>query len=103
MAGLQVNRGLLDMKASEAVLAVREAIKKVQTIAAYLATVPVGADGVDPLTAAPVDGQTGQVSSAPAFGYTAAEAQNIRFVFNTLASMNIQPVLDAGRKLTGLE
>lgn len=95
MAGLQVTKDLLDLKSAQAVLAVREAFDQVETIFEYLATVPANAEGGDPLTL-PLD-QGGK------FGYTADEAYLIRFVFESLHGLAVQPILDTGRKLTGLE
>lgn len=92
MAGLQVSRSLLDMKSAEAVLAVRSAFEKVETLKGYLATLPDDAVGGDPLTV-----------STGGFVYTADEAYVLRYVFESLNNLNVQPILDVGRKLTGLE
>lgn len=91
MAGMEVNRNLLDMRAAEAVLLLRNALAKVESVAKWLANNPV-VDGVDPLT-------IGE------FNYTADEAYLLRFVFETLESLRVsnENLSETSRKLTGLE
>lgn len=94
MAGLQVSRALLDMKAAEAVLAIRDAMSKINTIVKFLDFVPNTADTPDPLTLEP-------------FNYTADEAYLIRVVFQEFGTLSISADLNANldqaRRLTGLE
>lgn len=106
MAGRQVTRQELDLRAAEAMIAVRDALRKVETIASFLANIPIGPDGVDPLTLTPDDGTN--PSSAPGhFGYTPEEAKLIRYVVNgtrnVLAIPENQAILKAGGQLTGLD
>lgn len=93
MAGMKVARDLLDMKSAEAILAVRNAFEKVETIEAYLATVHADEAGGDPFTRE--DGE---------FRYTADEAYLLRYLFSSLDGLRsqVQPLLDSGRQLTGL-
>jgi hypothetical protein len=89
--GLEVNKQVLDMKAAQAVIRLREAFEDVEAIAAWLANHAV-IDGVDPLTSEP-------------FGYDADEAYALRFyfeTFNAIKNANTN-AFDAGRKMTGLE
>lgn len=90
MAGLEVNRNLLDMRAAEAVLLVRNAFDKIEGLAKWLANNSV-VDGVDPLVTN--------------FEYTADEAYLIRFVFETLENLRVSNtgLFETSRKLTGLE
>ena len=94
MAGLKVTRELLDMRSAEAILAVREAVAKIETINAFLATVPSGGEGGDPLT-----------DPEGAFKYNEDEAYLMRYLFEQLHTVRpqVDPILEAGRKLTGLE
>lgn len=85
MAGLQVTRSVLDTKSAEAVLAVREAFDKVAAIAAYLSNVQD-----ETLTGIPL-------------GYDADEVYLLRTTFEQLDALQVQPILDTARKLTGLE
>jgi hypothetical protein len=89
MAGFAVNRGNLDMKTAQTIVDVREAFRNVRTVQAAHSNLP-DVDGVDPLT-------TGE------FDYTPDEAYLIRLVFGDLNALAVQPILDTGRKLTGLE
>lgn len=94
MAGLEVHRGLLDLKAAEAVLAIRDAMKKIDAIVKFLGFIPNVADTPDPLTLEP-------------FNYTGDEAYLIRVVFQEFgtlsASVDLNATLDSARQLTGLE
>jgi len=93
MAGSPVDRNLLDAKASEAVVSVRNAFRKVETLQTFLANNPIpdNGAGVDPL----VDD----------FGYNTDEAYLLRLVFGDLYYLNdnINTIMRNGRKLTGLE
>lgn len=93
MAGLTVTRDLLDHRAAQAVIDIRNAFEKAQTVFDYLATVPSTPDG-DPLTKPVSEG---------GFGYTADEAYLIRVVFERLSALEVEPILVDGRKLTGLD
>lgn len=89
--GYEVNKGTLDMKVADAVMSVRNALDKVEAVAAWLANHPA-VDSVDPLT-------------EPPFGYTADEAYVIRVYFESVESLRVnnQNISDIGRKMTGLE
>lgn len=104
MAGREVTRQLLDMKAAEAIVAVRHAFEKVETVKEFLSTVPSDAPGGDPLTLPtnPTDALDSD-SAAGKFGYTADEAYLIRYLFESLMQFDIKALLKDGRKLTGLE
>jgi len=93
MAGLKVTREALDTRMAEAILSVREAVAKIETINAFLATVPKG-ETLDPLT--DPDGL---------YKYNDDEAYLIRFLFESLHTVRpeVDPLLEQGRKLTGLE
>lgn len=94
MAGVTVSRNDLDWKASRTVLAIREAFENSEVIYNFLAQYPSNAEGGDHLTK-PLD-QGG-------FGYTDDEAYLIRLVFEQLHALDIEPILEQGSKLTGLE
>ncbi|QPX71458.1 hypothetical protein SscP1EGY_63 [Streptomyces phage SscP1EGY] len=89
--GLEVSKPVLDTKAAQTVLGLREAFDDVETIAVWLANHPV-IEGTDPLTVEP-------------FGYTTDEAYALRFFFETFNSVKNAnaAAFDAGRKMTGLE
>lgn len=91
MAGMDVNRNLLDMRAAEAVLLLRNALAKVESVAKWLSNNPVEA-GVDPLTIGD-------------FNYTPDEAYLLRFVFESLEGLRVSNdnLSEVSRKLTGLE
>jgi hypothetical protein len=103
MAGRDVNRSNLDQVTADAVIAVRDAFRQVRTVKAFLDQVPANAEGGDPLTK-----PMAQVADSPPdfvpgkFGYTEDEAYLIRLVFDQLNALDVQPILDTGRKLTGL-
>lgn len=104
MAGFEVTRPQLDAKAAEAVVAVREAFQKVQTLFEFLGNLPSDTPGGDPLTLSTVPEDPMAPNSASGkYGYTADEAYLLRYVFTTLNAIDIEPVLHTGRKLTGLE
>lgn len=89
--GLEVGKGTLDNKAAEAVLKLREALDKAETIASWLGNHPV-VNAVDPLT-------------SEEFGYNADEAYALRYFFESVAAIRAanESVMAAGRKMTGLE
>lgn len=89
--GIEVNKQMLDSKIAQAVLAVRSALEKVETVQAWLANQPV-VDGADPLTEMP-------------YNYTEDEAYAIRLYFGSVDSIRTgnQNIADIGRKMTGLE
>ena len=89
MAGFQVGKDLLDQKAGEAVLALRSAFARAETVAAWLADTPVTSEG-DPLITE--------------FGYSADEAYLLRSTFQELGDVaeNTAPIMVVARKLTGL-
>lgn len=88
--GMEVSKGILDMKASEAVLQLRSALDKAEAIAKWLANSPkVGT--VDPLVTE--------------FNYTEDEAYVLRVFFESVDGIRISnsSLIDIGRKMTGLE
>lgn len=89
MAGYPVDQAVLSTKAAEAVLAMRNAFRKVEVFAGWLSDNP--APGPDPLTTQ--------------YGFSVDEAYVIRLYFETMLSVKNenQVTLDIGRKLTGLE
>lgn len=89
--GLEVTKQSLDMSAAQAVLDLRRALDKHESIAAWLANHPV-IDGTDPLTTDP-------------FGYTADEAYAIRMYFEGVENIRVDNpnLISVGRKMTGLE
>lgn len=97
-----MNRQMLDQKAASTIIALREALRNSETIYHFLATVPANAPGGDPLTKPQTDPETG-IFIPSAFGYSEDEAYLIRFVFESLHGINVQPIMEAARKLTGLE
>ncbi|QJD49744.1 hypothetical protein SEA_CLUBPENGUIN_20 [Streptomyces phage ClubPenguin] len=90
--GFDVNKNTLDMKAAQAVLAVRSAFEQVETITKWLANHPNDGTNPDPLTLEP-------------FLYTADEAYAMRNYFETFDGVRTAnaATFDAGRKMTGLE
>jgi hypothetical protein len=106
MAGREVTRIELDQRMSQSLVSLRSAVSQLENINEFLATIPVGADGTDPLTIStdlpdPMDPN----SAIGRFGYTEEEAQLIRQVFGALLALRTQlaPVLKQSRRLTGLE
>jgi hypothetical protein len=87
--GFDVTKPILDQKAAQAVLAVREAFDQVETVTKWLANHPN--PGTDPLTQDP-------------FNYTADEAYALRNYFETMDGVRTTQAatLDIGRKMTGL-
>jgi len=106
MAGRTVTRQELDSRMSESLVLLRDAVTKLENINEFLATIPVDAEGVDPLSI-PADllDAMDPTSAVGRFGYTEEEAQLIRSVFGSLLALRtqLQPVLKQSRKLTGLE
>lgn len=89
--GVEVTKASLDLKAAQAVLKMRSALYHTETVAKWLASYPV-VGGIDPLTQEP-------------FGYNADEAYALRFYFEGVDAFRIGNInlLEAGRKMTGLE
>lgn len=90
MAGIKVDRQVIDIRIGEAALAVRDTFDRVESIQLWLADHP-GSGAGDPLVSQ--------------FGYTEDEAYLIRLVFgqlNTIRTQN-QETLTLTHKLTGLE
>ena len=105
MAGREVTRRDLDVTMANNIVAARDAIQGLETVNAFLALNPIGADGVDPLTISTTPTNPSDPTSAPGkFGYTAEEAALIRDVFGKLASLkpSIDPVFEQAQALTGL-
>lgn len=90
MLGYEVNKGILDARCAEAVLDLRAAFDKIESIAIWLANNPT--DGTtDPLVAT--------------YGYTSDEAYALRLYFETFNNVRTSnsSTLDIGRHMTGLE
>lgn len=103
MAGRNVTRMQLDEAVASAVIDVREAFRHVRTVKAYLDQVPQNSEGGDPLTKSTTPTDSMDATTAPGlFGYTDDEAYLIRVVFDQLSALEVQPILDTARKLTGL-
>ena len=88
--GLEVTKSVLDSKCAYAVLEMRQALDKTESIAKWLTNHPV-VEGVDPLIAD--------------MGYTADEAYVLRVYFESIDAIrtNNANLIDIGRKMTGLE
>lgn len=103
MAGREVTRTELDRETADAIIEVRDAFRRVRTVKAFLDQVPANAEGGDPLTLSTDPVNSMEASTAPGkFGYTDDEAYLIRLVFDQLTALEVQPILDTARKLTGL-
>lgn len=89
MLGYTVNKAVLDSKAADTVIAVREAFEKVETMASWLVNNPKDGND-DPL----VDD----------FDYTEDEAYALRLYFETMNTVRLNNVnmANVGRKMTGL-
>jgi hypothetical protein len=89
--GREVNKSILDTRVAEAVLALREAMERSESIAKWLANNPVR-EGVDPLTLVP-------------FMYSVDEAYLVRRYFEEVEALRVanQTLADLGRKMTGLD
>lgn len=89
MLGYEVNKGILDTKSAQAVLALRDAFDRIETMAKWLTNHPNG--GTDPLI--------------ESFGYTADEAYAMRIYFETFETVRVNnaATFDIGRKMSGLE
>ena len=88
--GLDVSLSVLVMKGAEAVRAWRDANVMSDRIFNWLSDNPVPNEGPDPLMQDPYN-----LSVDGAYLY--------RFVFGGLHDLNVEDLLSAGRKLTGLE
>jgi len=88
--GLEVDKGSLDNKTAQAVLEMRNAFEKVESIAKWLANNPV-INTVDPLI--------------EVYGYNVDEAYVLRFYFEGVDALRVNNLnlLETGRKMTGLE
>lgn len=93
MAGMQVDRFMLDSKAADAVLDLRRAFDKVEHIAKWLTNNPAkpAADGGDPLISE--------------FGYSEDDAYVVRVVFQNFDTVRVDNAnnFDIASKLTGLD
>jgi hypothetical protein len=92
MAGQNVDRYIMDAKASQSVLELRAAFNKVESVASFLAYHPRPANEPDPLDAM--------------FNYTPAESYSLRVVFEALNAARVDlddTINNVGRQLTGLE
>lgn len=89
--GSEVNASVINSRSADAVLSLRLAFAKVQTIAKWLANNPN-----DPVAGDPLVNQ---------YGYNADEAYLIRYTFETLENIRVTnaDTLETARKLTGLE
>lgn len=87
--GYKVDKNILDMKAAQAVLILRQAFDQVEIIAKWLTNHPNS--GTDPLVTE--------------FSYTADEAYALRVFFETFDGIRTanQTTFDIGRKMSGLE
>lgn len=90
MAGIEVNRNVIDVRTGEAIMSLRTAFRQVRNITAFLANNP-GAGETDPLVVE--------------YGYTTDEAYLIRLVFEHFDGVRNanEDMLNTARKLTGLE
>jgi hypothetical protein len=88
--GLEVSKQSLDMTAAQAVLDLRRALDKHESIASWLSNQPV-VDGVDPLI--------------EQFGYSVDEAYALRMYFEGVENIRVNnpSLISVGRKMTGLE
>lgn len=95
MAGIEVNRQMLDFKLAEAMLAIRHAFEKVEILQQWMTNHP--APGPDLLSTPIAEG--GQ------FGYTVDEAYAIRLVCQNFNAMRLNNASDfaVATQLTGLE
>jgi hypothetical protein len=88
--GYEVSKPVLDSKAAQALLQLREAFENVEAVSKFLANNP--SDGqVEPLVTV--------------YGYTVDEAYSLRLVFETFETIRINslPTFEIARKVTGLE
>lgn len=88
--GLEVSKQSLDMAAAQAVLELRRALDKHESIAVWLSNHPV-VEGADPLISE--------------FGYDADEAYALRMYFEGVENIRVANpnLISTGRKMTGLE
>lgn len=88
--GIEVSKAVLDSKAARAVLDMRSAMERTESIAKWLANHPV-VETVDPLIAD--------------FGYSSDEAYALRYYFESFDAIRTAntTLIDIGRKMTGLE
>lgn len=88
--GMEVTKGILDMKSAEAVLQMRSALNRTESIAKWLAAHSASEDG-DPLVTE--------------FGYSSDEAYILRSYFENVDAIrtNNTNLIALGYKMTGLE
>lgn len=91
MAGAEVNKQVIDTRTAEAVLKLRDAFDKVENVAKWLEANP------DPVTIPDI--------LESQFGYTEAEAYNIRYVFQQLELIRTTnaTLFDTARALSGMD
>lgn len=94
MAGTTVSRSDLDWKVSRTVIEVREAFENVAIIKGFLDQNPSNGPEGDLLTKSAGEG---------GFGYTEDEAYLVRLVFDQFNALDVEPILETARRLTGLE
>lgn len=89
MLGYEINKSILDGKSAEAVVGLRMAFAKIETINAWLDNNPSDNEN-DPLVTD--------------FQYTADEAYALRLYFQTFDQIRVsnQNIFDVGRKISGL-
>lgn len=103
MAGQAVTRQDLDYAVSQAIIDLRQACRKVDSINKFLSFHPSNAVGGDLLTN-PLPTASDPTGAVGGFGYTEDEAYLIRIIFEQLNGVRetALPILETGRKLTGL-
>jgi hypothetical protein len=89
--GYELYKAIIDTKAAQAALDLRNAFYKVQIMAEWLGDNPVPEGGTDPLISK--------------YNYTADEAYALRLYFETFDNVRVsnQSGFAIGRKITGLE
>lgn len=114
MVGYTVNRGKLDLRVAEMVIAFRSAIEKADIVQGWLALHPSDAPGGDvltlPITPPPIEYDSDGNPIPPSepfvpgeFGYTEDEAYLIRDVTQKLFNLNTNGVMTQAKGLTGLD
>lgn len=89
--GYDVSKGILDMKAAQTVIMLRQAFDNVTAVFTWLSNHPVS-NGIDPLMQDP-------------YGYTADEAYVLRSFFETMNTVRTQnaAAFNTAHKISGLE
>lgn len=103
MAGLPVSRPTFDQKSSEAILSLRDALRRCEVIYNFLEMHPADAPEGDILELSAVPENPMDMDSAPGFAYDHEDAVLVRELFTKIHDLDTAPVLTLGRKLTGLE